>query len=217
MKHAFHSLAFTPSVKAQQRRHGSLGNYVSQAEEDAPSEEVFGDRLGDQEAAFLAERDSFYLASVSETGWPYVQHRGGPPGFLRVVDEKTLGWADFAGNRQYISMGNVSVDDRVALIVMDYARRGRLKILGRLSVHAAKDRPDLVEALAVPGYRARIERVVLVAVEAFDWNCPQHIQPRFTAAEIEPAIASLRTRIADLEQQLAEAQALAGQAGKAKL
>ena len=206
MKHAFHTLAFTPSVKAQQRRYGSLGNDVSgRSGGEASPDDAYGRLLGPQEAAFLDERDSFYLASVSETGWPYVQHRGGPAGFLKVLDEKTLGWADFAGNRQYISMGNVAMDDRVALIVMDYARRGRIKIMGRLTVHEAKDRPDLREVLAVPGYRARIERIVLVAVEAFDWNCPQHIQPRFSAAEIEPAIASLRARITDLERQLAEA------------
>jgi predicted pyridoxine 5'-phosphate oxidase superfamily flavin-nucleotide-binding protein len=139
------------------------------------------DRLTGDEAEFIAGRDGFYLATVSASGWPYLQHRGGPRGFVRTLDEHTLGYADFGGNRQYISMGNLADDDRAALFFMDYANRQRLKLLGHVSVsHDA----ELIERLAVPGYEARLERAVLIRVEAFDWNCPQHITPRYTEEEI---------------------------------
>ena len=195
MRHTFFDLAFTPSVQAEQSRRGSRAAYASAARIDHAG----ADGLSDREAAFIAERDSFYLASVSETGWPYVQHRGGPAGFVRRLDEKTIGWAEFAGNRQYVSAGNTAVDDRVALFFMDYPQRQRLKLLGHLHAYEPGERPDLGERLAVPAYRARVERLVTVAVEAFDWNCPQHITPRFTAAEIEAAVAPLHARIAELE------------------
>jgi uncharacterized protein len=153
----------------------------------------------------IATRDSFYMATVSETGWPYVQHRGGPPGFLKVLDEKTLGFADFRGNRQYISVGNIAANDRVALILMDHPRRARLKVLAHMAVH---DEPDLAGRLAVPGYGGKVERALLLRLETFDWNCAQHIVPRFTLAEIETAAAPLHARIAALE---AENQALRAQ------
>jgi predicted pyridoxine 5'-phosphate oxidase superfamily flavin-nucleotide-binding protein len=176
----FAEIAFTPAVQAEQDRQGSRSSYARMAA-GLPRNHV----LGPEETDFLRARDSFYLASVSETGWPYVQFRGGPPGFLRVLDARTLGWADFRGNRQYISAGNLRGDDRVALIAMDYANRRRLKLLGRAEIREGTLAADLVESLAVPGYRAVIERAVLVRVEAFDWNCPQHITPRFTLAELE--------------------------------
>ena len=180
MRHRFFDLAFTPAVQAEQIRRGSRAAYASAARGDHAG----ADALSEREAAFIAERDSFYLASVSETGWPYVQHRGGPAGFVRRLDERTIGWAEFAGNRQYVSAGNTAIDDRVSLFFMDYPHRQRLKLLGHLRAYEPAERPDLAERLAVPGYRARVERLVTVAVDAFNWNFPQHITPRFTAAEI---------------------------------
>jgi predicted pyridoxine 5'-phosphate oxidase superfamily flavin-nucleotide-binding protein len=163
-----------------------------------------GDALGADEAAFIAVRDSFYMATVSETGWPYVQHRGGPVGFVRVLDPKTLGLPDFRGNRQYVSVGNLSRDDRVSLLFMDYPNRARLKIFGRAALVGAARR-DILERIELPDYRARVERAILIRVEAFDWNCPQHITPRFTLAEVEEATAPLRRRIAELEARLEDA------------
>ncbi|MBM7322089.1 pyridoxamine 5'-phosphate oxidase family protein, partial [Agrobacterium sp. S2] len=129
--------------------------------------------------------DGFYLASVSETGWPYVQYRGGPAGFLTVLEPALLGFGDFRGNRQYITTGNVTANDRVSLFLMDYAHRQRLKIFGRIRIIDAADDPSLAERLTMPDYSARVERLVLIGVEAFDWNCPQHITPRFTLAELQ--------------------------------
>jgi uncharacterized protein len=198
MGHRFAELAFTPAVKAAQVRDGSRDAY-RKLEEGEPHH----DRLGPAEAAFLAARDSFYLASVGETGWPYVQHRGGPPGFLKVLDERTIGFADFRGNWQHVSVGNLGGDDRVSLILVDYPNRRRLKILGRARVAEPDREPETVARLEVPGYRAKVERGILVAVEAFDWNCPQHITPRYTAAEVAEAVAPLRAWIAELEAALA--------------
>ena len=137
-----------------------------------------------QEAAFISARDSFYLASTSQTGWPYIQHRGGPPGFLRVLDERTLGFADYRGNRQYLTLGAIADDDRVAVFLMDYPRRRRLKILAHMAAHDLTAEPDLAARLATPDYRGVPERVLTLRLEAFDWNCPQHITPRWTAQDI---------------------------------
>jgi len=193
------AIAFTDAVVDVQREHGSDGFYGRKRVQGRAAPGT--DALTDDEREYLAERDGFYLASVSETGWPYVQFRGGPPGFLRVVDEHTIGWADFRGNLQYITTGNVSGDDRVALIVLDYAQRRRLKIFGHARVVTATEDPALVESLADPGYAAEVERAVLVTVEAFDWNCQQHITPRFSAAELEPHLAPLRRQLADLQAE----------------
>jgi len=144
------------------------------------------------------------MATVSENGWPYIQHRGGPAGFLKMLDTKTLAFADFRGNRQYISVGNIAHDDRVSLFLMDYPRQARLKILGRMQAVDLADKPELAASLATPGHKAKIERALVIKVEAFDWNCPQHITQRFTLAEIEPVVSSLRAKIADLEAKLAE-------------
>jgi predicted pyridoxine 5'-phosphate oxidase superfamily flavin-nucleotide-binding protein len=161
-----------------------------------------GDSLGSDEQYFISLRDSFYMASVSETGWPYVQHRGGPKGFVHVIDSTLLGFADLRGNKQYISVGNFEHDTRVALFFMDYPNQTRLKVLGRVEVHendAAA--PALFESLRTAEPHAVIERAILIHVEAFDWNCPQHITPRYTLEELEPSLAPLRERLAALEAE----------------
>jgi predicted pyridoxine 5'-phosphate oxidase superfamily flavin-nucleotide-binding protein len=195
----FAELAFTPAVRALQERHGSRAAYARLQCESEP-----GAGLGPPEAEHIARADSFYLATVSETGWPYVQHRGGPPGFLRIVSPTRLSFADFRGNRQYVSTGNASRDERASLIVMDYANRRRLKLLGRLRFTALDEaRPEEVLAVELCGYRARIERIALIDLEAFDWNCHQHITQRFTLAEIESHAQHLRKRVAQLEAEVA--------------
>ena len=199
MPYKFLDITATRSVRAAQAANGSRDMW-----EHFKGHRTF-DQFTDNEAAFIAERDSFYVATVSESGWPYVQHRGGPPGFLKVLDEKTLGFADFRGNLQYISLGNVTADDRVALILVDYPNRARLKILAHMEVRDLTAEPDLAARLALPGYKAQLERAFLLHLETFDWNCPQHITPRYTMADIEVAVSQLQTRIAALE---AENQAL---------
>jgi hypothetical protein len=199
MPYKFLDITATRSVRAAQAANGSRDMW-----EHFKGHRTF-DRFTDNEAAFIAERDSFYVATVSESGWPYVQHRGGPPGFLKVLDEKTLGFADFRGNLQYISLGNVTADDRVALILVDYPNRARLKILAHMEVRDLAAEPGLAARLALPGYKAKLERAFLLHLETFDWNCPQHITPRYTMADIEVAVSPLQTRIAELE---AENQAL---------
>jgi predicted pyridoxine 5'-phosphate oxidase superfamily flavin-nucleotide-binding protein len=205
MSKHYGAIAFTDAVRDVQRDHGSLVFYDRKR---VQGKAVPGaDALTDDEREYLAERDSFYLATVSATGWPYVQFRGGPTGFLRVVDDNTVGWADFRGNLQYISTGNLAGDQRVALIAMDYVYRRRLKIFGHARVVTVEEDPTLVKGFADPGYDAEVERVVLVTVDAFDWNCPQHITPRFTAAELEPHLAPLRAQLATLRAENAELRA----------
>jgi uncharacterized protein len=197
MGHAFHAITMTPAVKARQVIDGSRDMYAK-----AERGEATYNRMTEREAAFIAERDSFYIASVTETGWPYIQHRGGPKGFLKVLDETTLGFLDFRGNRQFLTVGNLVNDDRVSLFLMDYAGRRRLKVLGRAASAAVSDRPDIAPRLSLPGYRAEPQRIVTIEVQAFDWNCPQHITPRFTEPEILTATEPLRARIAELEATL---------------
>lgn len=206
MQH-FADIAFTPAVQALQAKHGSRNAYARMQAEAGP-----GDGLGPRESAYLATADSFYLASVGETGWPYLQHRGGPPGFLRVISPTRLAFADFRGNRQFVSAGNVSMDDRVSLIVMDYPNRRRLKILGRLAFIDISDADrDLAAAVELPDYRARVERVAVVGVAAFDWNCPQHITPRFTEAQVAAAMQAMTTELNQLRAELAALRAAAGE------
>jgi predicted pyridoxine 5'-phosphate oxidase superfamily flavin-nucleotide-binding protein len=195
MPYGFLDIAMTPSVAAAQAANGSADAWT-----DFPGNRAF-DRFTQAEAAFIAERDSFYIASVSESGWPYVQHRGGPQGFLHVLDEKTLAFADFRGNRQYISIGNLAANDRASLILMDYPGRRRLKIYARVESKRLADDPALAQRLANTGYHAKTERILLLHLEAFDWNCPQHITPRFTEAEISEAVAPLRRRVEELEAE----------------
>jgi uncharacterized protein len=192
MPNAFLDIAFTPSVRAAQRAMGVEGLWERSDGPDRRS------RFGADEAAFIAARDSFYMATVGEDGWPYVQHRGGPPGFLRVLDETTLAFADFGGNRQYISLGHLTHDDRACLFLMDYAQRARLKIYARVAAVSIEEAGDLV---LVAGYKARVERVFRLSLAGFDWNCSQHITRRFTGPEIATVVTPLQERIAALEAE----------------
>jgi uncharacterized protein len=195
MPYRFLDIAGTPSVKAAQAANGS-----GQFWKDFKGNRTF-DRFTEAEAEFIAKRDSFYMATVSESGWPYVQHRGGPPGFLRMLDEKTLAFADFRGNLQYISLGNLTANDRAALIMMDYPNRLRLKIYARIEVKDLGANPASAQHLLLPGYRAKPERAFLLHLEAFDWNCQQHITPRFTEAELEAALTQFGVRLGQLEAE----------------
>lgn len=200
----FFQTMFTPSVKAAQTQYGSRGPYSRH--DDTPTAP---DVLGEQEASFITQRDSFYLATVSETGWPYVQHRGGATGFVKLLDERRFAFADFHGNRQYVSVGNLAADNRAAFLFMDYPSRTRLKLVGRLSVLTADEAPDLAAQLIDADYNAKVERFIVAEIEAFDWNCPQHIMPRFTKAEFTPVIEAFKARIGELEAQLAARNELA--------
>ena len=197
MSHRYADIAFTASVREHQTRRGVADRNERLRALGGPN-----DRLGPAEAEFIGARDSFYLASVSESGWPYVQHRGGPKGFLRLLDDKTLGFAVFRGNAQYVSVGNLQHDDRVSLILMDYPAKQRLKLFGRAKMVEETDDPALMSRLEDADYRARLERALVISVEAFDWNCPQHITARFTQEEVGGVVEPLRSRIHDLETQL---------------
>ncbi|GAA5069841.1 pyridoxamine 5'-phosphate oxidase family protein [Nocardia callitridis] len=195
-------LAYTDSVRAVQHENGSAAAGARPL--------LAGDEpelLSDNETAFIQARDGCYLASVSETGWPYLQFRGGPPGFLHVLDERTLGFADVRGNRQYITTGNVRADDRVSLFLMDYARRRRLKIFGRARTLALTEDSALTERLTTTGTEGRPERLMLIRVEGHNWNCPQHITPRYSEAELQVALAPIRERITVLEEENARLRA----------
>jgi predicted pyridoxine 5'-phosphate oxidase superfamily flavin-nucleotide-binding protein len=197
MGRRFAELAFTPLVKEQQQLHGS--RHLYERVEHSPDP---GDRLGPDEQAFIRARDGFYMASVSETGWPYIQFRGGSPGFLHVVDDQTVGFADLRGNRQYISTANLQHDDRVALFLMDYPAQSRLKILGHVRIlEGDAEAGELIETLRVPEEKTPPERAVLIHIEGFDWNCPQHITPRYAEAELTEILAPMRLRLEALEAE----------------
>lgn len=202
MGRAFSDITFTPNVRAMQERMGSREQY-----EGFDLMTNRADRLGRMETEFVAQADHFYQATVSETGWPYVQHRGGPAGFLKVLDPKTVAFADFRGNVQYLSVGNLQKDDRISIIVMDYANQMRLKLIGRVRLVEAADDAALIERLRTPGYAARIERAFVITVEGYDWNCPQHITPRFTESEISAMTAPLHAQVKRLKEQLAASTA----------
>lgn len=197
MPHHFAEIAFTPKVKELQEQLGSRAAYARMEGAAGPVNHY----LSEAEAEFITARNSFYMATVGETGWPYIQHRGGPTGFVRVIDESTIGFADFRGNRQYISVGNLVTDDRVSLFFMDYPNRTRLKLMGRARIINVDDQA-ILSRLEMPDYRARVERGFLIKVEGFDWNCPQHITERFTREEVQAMTAQLTSRIAELETQL---------------
>jgi predicted pyridoxine 5'-phosphate oxidase superfamily flavin-nucleotide-binding protein len=205
MAHHFGSLVFTPIIKALQEKYGSRHTYARmELGNDAP------DRLGPDELAFIAERDSFYMATIGATGWPYIQHRGGPKGFLKVIDDQTIAFDDFRGNKQFISTGNVATDNRVALIMVDYPTQTRLKILGRAEIYEGERAREWIERLRKLGYKAVIERAYVIRTEAFDWNCQQHITPRFTAEQLHEALAPFERRFAELERENKELRAAVG-------
>jgi len=201
MSYGFLDVAVTPSVRGIQAKMGA-----GRIWQDFEGHREF-DRFTENEAAFIANRDSFYMATVSERGWPYVQHRGGPRGFLKLVDDHTLAFADYRGNRQYISTGNLAAGDRACLFLMDYPHRARLKIYAHVETLALNDDPDLIALVTVPDYRAKHERIFPLRLEAFDWNCQQHITPRFTEQEVAEAVRPLRDRLAQLESKNAELRA----------
>jgi uncharacterized protein len=201
MTYGFLDIASTPSVRAAQAEMGADQFWES-----------FGgdrqmDRFTESEAAFIAERDSFYMATVSETGWPYMQHRGGPAGFLKLVDDRTLAFADYRGNRQYISTGNLAANDRACLFLMDYPRRARLKIYAHVEKLALDADPALAALVHDPDYRGKPERIFRLRLEAFDWNCPQHITPRFTEKEVAAAVRPMQDRLVQLEKENTELRA----------
>ena len=200
MGRRFAEIAFTPLVKEQQQQHGSRHLY-----ERVEQSGDLGDRLGQYEQAFIRERDGFYMASVTETGWPYIQYRGGMKGFLHVLDDRTIGFADLRGNKQYISVGNLQHDDRVALFFMDYPAQQRLKILGRAKIHEGDpEARKLIETLRVPEEKSPAERALLIHIAAFDWNCPQHITPRYTEEELSKILDPMRRRLEALEAENAK-------------
>jgi uncharacterized protein len=191
----FMEMVLTPAVQQAQDKYFGKHQVIKNAPET--------DAMTSSEAYFIDSRDSFYMATVSETGWPYLQHRGGPPGFVKVLGPNLIGFADFKGNRQLISTGNLETTDRAALFMMDYPNRTRLKLLGHARVLDARENPELLAELAPEPLRNKVERLFLIQVISYDWNCPQYITPRFTAVEVEAYTAGLKARIAELEAQLA--------------
>ncbi|MCE2596619.1 2Fe-2S iron-sulfur cluster binding domain-containing protein [Motilimonas cestriensis] len=208
MAHKYVQIAFTETVRAVQTELNSRQGYAGMDQG-----EDYNYLLSQNEADFIAERDSFYMASVSETLWPYLQHRGGPKGFMRVLDQSTLGFADFSGNRQYVSTGNFRNNDRVALFFMDYPNRRRLKMMGRIEL-VADNNWELLAKLEVTHYRARVERGFLIHIEGFDWNCPQHITPRYTELEYESVLAPLLEENQRLKQQVLQSSTHASPNGE---
>lgn len=194
----FASLAFTAEIKALQEKYGSRRSY------ERIEKRTIVDGLTDSEIDFIGRRDSFYMASIGENGFPYIQHRGGPKGFVKVIDPKTIGFVDFSGNKQFITVGNLATHNNVSLIMIDYPARARLKLYARAEITALNERPDLLKILTLQNYPATPERMTILHIEAYDWNCPQHITPRFTVEEIEEALAPQREYIDKLEKELKE-------------
>ena len=192
-------IAFSPSVKAVQERRGSRAGYAKMETKGG-----FATTIDEELAAFIAEQRAFYLATASADGQPYIQHRGGPKGVLRVLDDRTLGFADFAGNRQYISTGNLADNPKAMIFLMDYANRQRVKLWGTARV--VEDDSELLERLVDPEYPGKVERAIVFTVEAWDINCPQHIHQRFSQRQVQPVIEQLQHRIAELEAELAKLQ-----------
>lgn len=206
MARAFAELTFTESVRKLQEKAGSAEKYGAFLQDGAQA----NDRLGVGEAEFIQARDGFYQATVSKNGWPYVQYRGGERGFVKVLGKKTIAYADLRGNRQYLSAGNLADNAKISLIFMDYANRRRLKVWGRAELAAIEGDDGLAEMLMSEGHAAKAERVVVISVEAFDWNCPAHIVQRFTSEELQPVLQKLQGRIAALESENAELRQFLG-------
>ncbi len=196
MANNFPSIAFTPAVKVLQEKYGSRVNY------DRMEKRTVIDGLSENEKSFVAQRDSFYMASCGENGFPYIQHRGGSKGFLKVIDSKTLGFIDFSGNKQYITTGNLVTNNNVSLIMVDYPNRARLKIYANAEVVELSNRAELLKTLTLLDYAYKPERMMLLAIEAYDWNCPQHITPRYTVEEIEEALLAQKEYIKKLEEEI---------------
>ena len=195
MRRKFSEIAFTPEVMAAQAQNGSREMYANFVQQG-----ITEDVLAEKEIEFIRARDSFYLGTVGSNGYPYIQFRGGKTGFLKILDEKTLGFADFKGNLQYISVGNLAYSDRIFLFLMDYAHRRRLKIWGRGKI---THDTALLSQLTVPDYPAQVERGIIIAIEAMSWNCPQHIPLKYSEAEVNAKIEPLERRIEELEAELA--------------
>ncbi len=187
----FAAIAFTKAVKEMQEKLGSRASYARM------ERDTYVDGLTENEIDFIAERDSFYMASIGDNNFPYIQHRGGPKGFLKVLDAKRLGFIDFKGNMQYITVGNLATNNNVALIMVDYPARARLKIYAKAEIIELKDDPSLYDVLDLKEYKFRPERMMVLNIEAYDWNCPQHITPRYTVTDIEEAFASQRNQISN--------------------
>jgi predicted pyridoxine 5'-phosphate oxidase superfamily flavin-nucleotide-binding protein len=192
---SFARIAFTPLVKERQTLHGSRQQYERMEQFGSA-----GDSLTESERDFILSRDFFYMASLSETGWPYIQHRGGEPGFLHVLDDRNIAFADYRGNKQYISLGNIEHDDRVALFLMDYPSRSRLKILGHASIREGSDAQELLDELRGSGIHS-VERAIVIRVEAFDWNCQKYITPRYTEDQVVRVMSPVHERVAELEEE----------------
>ena len=207
MAATFLDIAITPDVMGVQHEMGSDGLWQS------PHSRRQANRFTASEEAMITSRDSFYLATVSQTGWPYIQHRGGPRGFLKATNDRTLAFGDYRGNRQYISVGNIATDDRVCLFLIDYPRRARLKIYAHAEIVALDADPVFTQQVIDSEYKARPERIISLHVDAFDWNCPQHITPRFTEQEITEAAQPLRDRLLRLETENAKLRAQLNHSG----
>ncbi|MEL7001479.1 MAG: pyridoxamine 5'-phosphate oxidase family protein [Bacteroidota bacterium] len=192
----YSKLAFSDTIKSLQTLYGSRGNYERM--------ETYSntDGLSPREMQMIENQDSFYMASYGENGFPYIQHRGGPKGFLKVLDDQTLAFLDFAGNMQYISVGNIQEHNKVSLILVNYPTRTRLKIYAEAEVKELNDEPELVKKLDIGEYKHRPERVIIYHIKAFDWNCPQHITPRYTADEIEESLAAQKAYVKTLEEEV---------------
>lgn len=194
----FAEIAFTPEVRKLQEKMGSRASYARM------ERDTWQDGLTESEAEFISQRDSFYMASIGENGFPYIQHRGGPKGFVKVLDAKNLGFIDFKGNMQYITVGNLATNNNASLIMVDYPARTRLKIYAKARIAELKDEPQLFKFLDLEDYNFRPERMIVLEVEAYDWNCPQHITPRYTEGEIIELFANQMNRIDELQNQIAE-------------
>ncbi len=194
----FGEIAFTDAVKKLQEKYGSRNSYSRM--------EKFNviDGLTDSEISFIQNQDSFYLASIGSNNFPYIQHRGGPKGFLKILDANRIGFIDFTGNKQYVTVGNMATNNNVSLIMVDYPSKSRLKIYAKSEIVELKDNPSLYEKLNLKNYKFRPERMLILNIEAYDWNCPQHITPRYTVKEIEQAFEPQQKYIEKLEAQIVE-------------